>query len=209
MSILDDAFRFCVSLTQVPDQGLESALSVVWEALSEFCCPLQFLTDNGSAFRNNATWRWSTFDLRLMLLGIRSCHGRPYHPQTQGKVERFHGTLEREIQFANASDIQKELSAFRDRYNWLRPHQALAMRTPGSVYQPSSRKRPDRLPDPFFPEGTIVRKTNEGVISYKGDRYKVGRAFTNYPLGILEDEHGTLNIVWGNFILAPLSEFKV
>jgi len=209
MSILDDAFRYCLSLTQVPDQSLESAWSVVWEALGEFGCPLQFLTDNGSAFRNNATWRWSLFDLRLMLLGIQSCHGRPYHPQTQGKVERFHGTIEREIQFGQGDKLQPQLDAFRDRYNWLRPHQALGMRTPGSVYKPSDRKRPDKMPEPFFPEGATLRKTHEGVLNYKSGRYKLGRAFTNLPVGLLEDEHGTLNLVWGNFFLAPLSDFKV
>lgn len=209
MAVIDDAFRYCLALVHVPDQTLESAWSVLWDVFGEYGCPLQFLCDNGSAFRNNATWRWSLFDLRLMLLGIRSAHGRPYHPQTQGKVERFNGTIEREIHFENALCIQKELDAFRDRYNWIRPHQALDMRTPGSLYQPSGRKRPTRMPEPFFPEGAFIRKTNEGVISFKGHRYKLGRAFTNLPVGLLEDEHGTLNLVWGNFILAPLNDFRV
>ena len=129
LSVLDDATRFCIALAGVEDQTLGTVWETLWEAFGQFGLPEQILTDNGPAFRSNATWRWSSFDLRLMLLGIRPLHGRPYHPQTQGKVERFHGTLEREVRFEGSSE--EELSRFRDRYNWVRPHHALAMRTPG------------------------------------------------------------------------------
>jgi transposase InsO family protein len=208
LSVLDDASRFCLALQPLPDQTLESAWSALWEAFGEYGLPQQILSDNGAAFRNNATWRWSLFDLKLMLLGIRSTHGRPYHPQTQGKVERFHGTIERELRFARASDVEAELQAFRTRYNWARPHQALELRTPGSVYAPSLRARPDRMPEPFFPQGAIIRKVHEGGwLSYRGERYKVGRALQGLPIGILETT--TPALVWGDFILAPLDDLKV
>jgi transposase InsO family protein len=210
LSVVDDAHRFCIKLAVVPDQTLESVWSVLWEAFGEYGMPEQMLTDNGASFRNNATWRWSRFDLMLMLLGIRSAHGRPYHPQTQGKVERFHGTIEREIRFERDADVQEELSRFRDRYNWVRPHDSLDNRTPGSLYKPSPRKRPDRMPEPFFPEGTLIRKAQDrGVIRYDKEKYVLGRAFEGYPVGILNDDTGTPMVVWGNFALAPLRDFKV
>jgi transposase InsO family protein len=210
MSVVDDAHRFCIALTELADQTLDSAWSVLWEAFGEFGLPEQMLSDNGPAFRNNATWRWSQFDLRLMLLGIRSCHGRPYHPQTQGKVERFHGTMQREISFEKDCDVQEELRSFRDRYNWTRPHESLDMRTPGSLYSPSPRLRPATMPEPFFPEGAIIRKCHDnGVIKYKGGTYKLGKALTGLPIGILTTDNEPPKVVWGNFILASLEDMKV
>jgi hypothetical protein len=210
MSVIDDSRRFCIALTRLPDQTLESAWSVLWEAFGEFGLPEQMLSDNGAAFRNNATWRWSQFDLRLMLLGIRSCHGRPYHPQTQGKVERFHGTIQKEICFKKDSDIQQELNNFRNRYNWIRPHQSLDMRPPGSLYSPSPRLRPATMPEPFFPDGAVIRRCQDnGLISYKGQHYKLGKALKGLPIGILHTDTESPKVVWGNFTLASLEEMKV
>lgn len=171
---------------------------------------MKVLSDNGSAFRNNATWRWSSFDLRLMLLGIRPAHGKPYHPQIQGKVERLHATIQREILFDKGCKPQDLLDAFRDRYNWVRPHQALLKRTPGSVYTPSSKARPSSMPEPFFPDGAILRKCQDhGIFTYKGVRYRVGRAFIGLPIGILPDVTGDLDLVWGTFTLGPLEDMRV
>lgn len=205
-NVLDDATRFCLVSQVVPNQTLETLWSTLWEAFGTYGLPKQVLTDNGPAFRNNATWRWSTFDLRLMLLGIQPCHGRPYHPQTQGKVERFHGTMQREL--GSAFKDNQDLSNFRDRYNWVRPHEALNLKTPGTVYQPSPRQRPERMPEPYFPRGTVFRKADEtGTFSFKGRNYKLGRSFAKSSVGILEDPNGVLQIVWGSYTLAPLEDF--
>lgn len=208
LTVVDDAHRFCVALRAVPDQSLESAWGVLWEAFQAFGLPDSILSDNGSAFRAGATWRWSVFDLRLMLLGIRPVHGRPYHPQTQGKVERLHGTIERELGGAFLDDVAGSLAAFRDRYNWVRPHEALGLLTPGSKYSRSQREAPLVMPDPYFPEGSILRKVcGGGRISFRGFEYKVGRAFIGEFIGIVEDEVAWL--VWGNERLAPLEEFRL
>lgn len=76
LNALDDATRFCLISEVVPNQTLEAVWNALWEAFGAYGLPQAMLTDNGPAFRNNATWRWSTFDLRLMLLGIRPCHGK-------------------------------------------------------------------------------------------------------------------------------------
>lgn len=209
-NVVDDCTRFCVASAHVPDQTFASVWSVLWHAFGSYGMPDSVLTDNGSAFRNNATWRWSTFDLQLMLLGIRPIHGRPYHPQTQGKVERFHGTLEHEVgrTLGNDESLQPVLDAFRDRYNWVRPHRALGMLAPGARYTPSERRRPDRMPEPFFPDGAVRRRCDEqGIFTHKGQRYKMGRAFSKHPVGILHDDN--VQVVWGEFALANLEDFRV
>lgn len=206
LSVLDDATRFCLVLQAVPDQTLEVFWAVLWEAFGAWGLPEAMLTDNGPTFRNNATWRWSTFDLRLMLLGIRPLHGRPYHPQTQGKVERFHGTIEREA--GSSWRSQEELEAFRSRYNWVRPHEAIGLKPPGTLYKPSPRPRPGRMPEPYFPDGARIRRADQtGVFSFQGRDYKVGRGFGKQPVGIIEDAAGILQIAWGPCLLGPIQDF--
>jgi transposase InsO family protein len=175
---VDDASRFCVLLEPVSGQSLEDIWGALWDAFGEYGLPEAVLSDNGPAFRCLATPRWSAFDVRLLRLGIRPVHGRPGHPQTQGKIERFFGTLERE-------QGMQEPEAFRERYNELRPHEAIGMLTPAQRYAPSPRKRPERMPPLDLPEGCEARRTDhKGIFSYKGVSYKLGRGLANSTIGV-------------------------
>ena len=101
-------------------------------------------------------------EVRLLLLGVRFLHGRIMHPQTQGKVERFNGTLQREVlqngRFSSPGELTEQFEQFRHRYNFDRPHEALGMDTPGLHYRPSPRSRPDRIPSVHYPPGRLLRK---------------------------------------------------
>ncbi|MBS1725161.1 MAG: IS481 family transposase [Armatimonadetes bacterium] len=211
LSVIDDCSRFMLGLEQVPDETLHSCWSVMWRVFGEYGLPSSVLCDNGSCFRNNATWRWSSFDLRLMLLDVRPIHGRPYHPQTQGKVERFHRTLEWELgrKLGKHDELAPLMEAFRTRYNWVRPHESVDLEIPGSLYKPSARQRPDKMPEPFFPKGSVIRRVGmDGYLWLKGIRHNLGRALAGLPVGLLYDESQSPNVVWGNFVLGRLSEFQ-
>src|ERR1700720_1173567 len=97
--------------------------------------------------------------LWLIRLGIRVAHGRAYHPQTQGKDERFHRTLKFEVlrhfNFITLAHCQREFDHFRERYNLVRPHDALGLATPASRYRPSPIPFPDCLPPVEYPPGQI------------------------------------------------------
>ena len=84
-------------------------------------------------------------------LGIEPWHGRVYHPQTQGKVERFHGTIAAEVfaqrQFPDLATAQTAFDRFRTRYNHERPHEALEDAVPAERYQPSARPFPETVPE--------------------------------------------------------------
>lgn len=178
---VDDASRFCIVLEPVKDQSLDAFWGPLWDAFGTYGLPDAILSDNGVAFKNLGMKRCSSFELRLMLLGIKPIHGRPYHPQTQGKIERFFGTLERE----KPSCIQE----FRNTYNNLRPHESLLMQTPTQCYLPSQRKRPDELPPVILPEICIKRKTSiQGIFTHGGRQYRVGRAVGKTTIGILDDQ---------------------
>lgn len=183
LGCVDDASRFCILLRRSPSQKLDDFWPLLWEAFGEHGLPQAILTDNGASFRNNASRRFSSFDVRLLLLGVRPLHGRPRHPQTQGKVERFFGTLEREKGLGREEE-------FRWIYNHKRPHEAIGMKTPAQAYQRSPRRRPDTMPSPLdFPEASHTRKTDEkGCFSWNGERYRLGRALAHTTIAV-KDEH--------------------
>ena len=106
----------------------------LWDLFGTYGLPDSLLCDNGPAFRAGAGRLPSTLAVRLMRLGVALTNGRPYHPQTQGKVERFHGTLQRELGPALRQPTREEAArvyaSFRNRYNWERPHEAISLRMP-------------------------------------------------------------------------------
>jgi hypothetical protein len=116
----------------------------------------------------------------LIRLGVHPQHGRPAHPQTQGKDERFHRTLKTELlqgrSFSNLLDCQNHLDVWRERYNLVRPHEALNLDTPAQHYQLSQRMYPEILPPVEYNIGEIVRKVqNTGDVTYHDREYRVGK----------------------------------
>lgn len=109
--------------------------------------PASYLTDNAALFTGTFRGRgWVALERELVQRGVRQRHGRPYHPQTQGKVERLHQTLKQWLAKQEpASDVaalQRQLDVFREYYNEFRPHRALGRTTPAKAYA----ARPKALP---------------------------------------------------------------
>ena len=101
------------------------------------------IMDNGSPWGSDWTHPYTELTVWLIRLKIRVSHSRPYHPQTMGKDERFHGTLERDLlcgrQWQDIADLQDGFDGFRHQYNFIRPHDALALDVPASRYKISLR----------------------------------------------------------------------
>ena len=117
-----------------------------------------------------------------MDLGIRVSHSRPYHPQTQGKDERFHRTFKAEIgQYCiglNLTQCQRRFDAWRNVYNLQRPHESLDMSVPAERYQLSNRWYKEPLPPiEYGPDDQVRKVQQEGWISFQGKEYRVSRAF--------------------------------
>jgi transposase InsO family protein len=117
--------------------------------------PAAVLTDNGAVFTAAARHGRCAFELELARLGVATRHSRPSHPQTCGKVERFHQTLKRWLakqpMAASAAELQAQLDAFAGDYNHHRPHRALGRRTPASAYAARPTRRPHRQVRPSRP----------------------------------------------------------
>lgn len=147
LDILDDHSRFVIRIA--PRLGTANvAIPVFTEAFREFGLPNSVLSDNGAQF---AGFRkgYTQFERWLMDLDILPIHGRVKHPQTQGKIERFHRTMKQELlnhtTIADIADAQVKFADWRDKYNNLRPHEALGMKRPGDVYTPSQRTYKEKI----------------------------------------------------------------
>ena len=115
--------------------------------------------------------------------------GAAYHPQTQGKLERFHRTLKAEVlngrQFSTLSQAQAEFDRWRQVYNYQRPHQALELAVPASRYVPSPRAFPAHLPPLEYGPDDQPRKVQQGGVIYFRNRViKVGKAFVGESVAL-------------------------
>lgn len=196
----DDASRYLIALRAQPDKSLAATWATMWDAFGEFGLPDGILTDNDGVFHGRIGP--SQLELMLLRLGITPLHGRPYHPQTQGKVERLNGTLERELlrdgHFGSANELQASFDAFRTRYNYDRPHDALGLEVPATRYRPSSRRRPTKVPQVEYPPGATLRTGNkDGWISWRGKRIKVGVALCGEKVEVRETDDG-IDVYYGS-----------
>jgi transposase InsO family protein len=150
LSVLDDHSRYAVTLQGTWSTQAEPVKQGLIEAFERCGVPEEMLMDHGTPWWNMravAGWTWLT--VWLMKQGIRLHFSGYRHPQTQGKVERFHGALAAAAKrrgFPSRERRQAWLDEFRQEYNHVRPHEALEMRTPASVWSRSERPyRPNRL----------------------------------------------------------------
>lgn len=189
LTILDDHSRFAVGLHACLDQQTATVREQLIDLFRRYGLPRSMLMDNGSPWGSDREHPHTPLTVWLMRLGIVVSHGRPYHPQTQGKVERFHRTLQAELlryhTFRTQDECQQHLDRWRDIYNQRRPHQALDLHTPISRYQPSPRSYPEQLPELVYgPEDQVRMVQAQGWLSYLGRDIKVSKAFRGQPVAI-------------------------
>jgi transposase InsO family protein len=148
---IDDHSRLCLdSRAQAVFKGLDVNRRFVAIA-AEHGDPAIVLTDNGAVFTGRSRGRGRVaLEVTLHARGISCRHSRPYHPQTCGKVERFHQTLKkwlcRQPRAATIHALQRQLDVFRDYYNNVRPHRALRRRTPTEAYAARPKAVPTGVP---------------------------------------------------------------
>jgi transposase InsO family protein len=200
LTILDDHSRYVVCLQACVNQQTDTVQAQLIATFRRYGLPERMTMDNGAPWGNDVEHRHTPLTAWLIRLGIGISHSRPYHPQTQGKDERFHRTLQVDLlrwqSFRDISHVQKHFDEYRHIYNRERPHQALQLDVPASRYRVSTRGFPEQLPPIEYDEGDIVRKVHEkGDLYYRGKRYRVGKAFYGYPVALrATTEDGILNV---------------
>jgi len=165
LTLVDDHSRYCLLVESCPDEKGETVKAGLTKAFLRYGLPERMTMDNGSPWGSDGEHTVTPLTVWLMRLEIRVSHSRPYHPQTQGKNERFNATLTREViarrGFVSLDEAQAAFEAWRYVYNLERPHEALGLKTPASRYRPSPRPFPDILPPAVYAEGAAVRKVQD------------------------------------------------
>lgn len=186
-TVLDDHSRFNLVLDAAANQRTATVQNALEAAFQRYGLPEAILCDNGGTWSGGAA-RHSALTIWLLRLGVRVLHGRPYHPQTQGKEERFHRTLEQELlsrhTWRDLVHCAEAFAPFRHRYNHERPHDSLDEATPASRYQPSVRAMPAQLPELEYPNMEVRVVRASGVITFRHQNWVVGRAFAKLPIGL-------------------------
>jgi transposase InsO family protein len=134
LNLIDDHSRLCLASVAVRTVKAADALQTFYSAVEEFGLPTRFLSDNAAVFSGKSRRGRVALESELDRLGVQCVHSTPYHPQTCGKVERFHQTLKlfltKQAPAESIPHLQLQLDAFRTVYNQQRPHRALVGRTP-------------------------------------------------------------------------------
>jgi transposase InsO family protein len=188
LSILDDYSRFLVGLFVLRDPNGESTLQCLRRVFEPYGLPEAMLMDHGTPWWSTSNGHGLThLTVALMKQGIRLYFSGIRHPQTQGKVERMHRTMQQTLERDGAGFPGWEAwtERFRQEYNQVRPHQALDMAVPAERYQPSPREYRDPPPRWDYERGAEVRKLNsKGCVKYGGERYFVCEALAGEQVAV-------------------------
>ena len=188
LTILDDHSRFALAIQACAKTSTEIARPLLIAVFRIYGLPLRITCDNGPPWGSSNS-KYTKLGVWLMQLGIAVSHSRPHHPQTQGKDERFHRTLQAEVlRYLEPDDLaicQHHFDKWRDIYNTERPHEALGLKVPATRYQPSPRSYPEQLPAIEYAPADMVRKVRGyGHIKYKGREHHIGSAFAGLDVAL-------------------------
>jgi transposase InsO family protein len=179
LSILDDHSRYAVGLYALSALAIEQAWPCLVETFHHYGVPQAMLMDRGSLWWSEQNgWGLTWLSVQLIRQGIGLLYGRVCHPQTQGKVERFHRTLGAELRHRGLPRRWAEwpglLAQVQLDYNQRRPHEALGQRPPRELYQPSPRRYRERPREWEYPAGSAVKRLNtQGMLEEGGRRWFV------------------------------------
>jgi transposase InsO family protein len=146
IGVIDDHSRLCMAARAFAQVKVADVVATFYEAASRYGLPQSLLSDNGAVYTAAPRNGRCAIESELLALGILYKHSRPYHPQTCGKIERFHQTLKKHLRAASPPDslpeLQHQIDRFTTYYNEVRPHRAIARRTPATAYAARMKAAP-------------------------------------------------------------------
>ena len=206
LDILDDSSRFLLKIAPF-ENTVNVVIPTFKQAFLEYGLPRSILSDNGGQF---AGFRqgYTQFEKWLMDLDILPIHGRIKHPQTQGKIERFHRSMKNELlkqrTFTDIVDADLAFQEWREVYNTVRPHEALNMRCPAEVYEKSSRTYPDSIKKyEYSGEYHVIKVNNWGYVRFAGYQVYLSETMIGEYIEFRQSLDGnTLDAYYRNFRIA-------
>jgi transposase InsO family protein len=197
LTITDGFSRYLISVTATSSTRQEEARPLFEQAFRDYGLPDIIRSDNGAPFASTGTSGLTALSAWWIKLGIKHERIDPGQPQQNGRHERFHRTLLEAMHPVSADRRAqaRRFKAFTRDYNEERPHEALGQRTPASLYRPSPRALPRRLPEPSYPLEAAVRQVrSNGEIKWQGDLIHICSALVGEAVGVKETEDGSWQV---------------
>lgn len=210
LNILDDCSRFNLCIEALENETYDAVKPVMERLFREYGLPFSFLCDNGNPWGTAQSLGYSKFEVWLMELGILTLHGRPRHPQTQGKEERFNRSFTREClkgkEFKDKAHAQCCFDEYRIFYNEVRPHFALDLEVPARHYQSSKKQFPNKIEVwEYESEYKLCKVKETGYFNYDGQGFFLSEAFGGKTIAVRESHlPGQLTLVFRNFIIGRI-----
>jgi transposase InsO family protein len=196
LNMIDDHSRLCVASRAMAVVKATDVVRVLHKAAETWGYPASLLTDNGLIFSTQRHHQVAgVTEQALFALGIEAKHARPYHPQTCGKVERFHQTMKKFLaaqDVATPKQLQRQLDRFVAYYNEVRPHRGIGRKTPAHVY--GAREKAEPSPS-FVKVGDRrmrldrVDRTGRVTLRHRGRLHHIGigNAYAGWRVAMLID----------------------
>lgn len=210
LTVVDQHTRYILTCKALPSTSGDPVKAAFKRLFSEFGLPKAIRSDNGAPFASRAIHGLSHLNAWWMALGILHQRIHPGCPQENGAHERMHRSLKRAVCQHPAKNLraqQRAFNAFLLEFNQERPHEALDMETPASIYLPSERLYTPLLTDFPYPEHFLIKKvTKAGTFRLGSNLIFVSTALHGYKLGLEEIHDEIWKIHFNNFLLATMSE---
>jgi putative transposase len=210
LTIADAYTRFLLAVDALSSTAHAGARAVVERVFREYGLPWVIRTDNGVPFASQAIAGLSRLNVWWTQLGILHDRIEPGHPEQNGSHERMHKTLKRETVWPPAAAMpqqQERFDVFRGEFDFERPHQALAMETPGSLYERSPRELPEHLPEPEYPGHCVVRQVRaNGILHFRNRDLFLSEVLIGHRVALEEIGDGVWSIYFYHLLLARLDE---
>ena len=210
LTVTDGFSRYPLECQALYSTAVAGAKPVFTRLFKEYGLPTRIRTDNGVPFATNTLARLSALSAWWVRLGVRPELIEPGKPQQNGRHERMHKTLKAEATRPAAGNLaaqQRKFNRFRAEYNKDRPHEALDQQTPASVYVPSSRAMPTKLPPLEYPDRFELRYVSaNGGIRWNSDWVNVSIVCAGEYVGLEEIDDGLWNVYFGSLKLGRLHE---
>jgi transposase InsO family protein len=190
LTMLDDHSRFALGVFALRDHRLERVQDCFIGVFERYGLPRQLLLDHGTPWWDGQNgWGISRLSVFFIQQNIELIFGQVRHPQTQGKIERFHRTLARSMIHQGLPERweqwQGRYDGFLERYNHVRPHEALAMQRPAQHYRPSTRPYQQPVARWIYPAGVEVCSVDgAGAVRVDGRRYFVSEALVHQEVAL-------------------------
>ena len=211
LNILDDHSRMCLCSEALNSESMETVQPIFSRVFHEYGLPFSLLCDNGNPWGTAQSTGYTKFEIWLMELGVLVIHGRIFHPQTQGKEERFNRSMKDELlkhhEFRDLQNAQQYFDEYRDFYNNERPHHSLNLDVPAEHYHKSNKKMPSKIEEWYYPNEYQLRKVKStGYITYNNQGYYLSESFGNKTIAIKESStHNCINLYYRQFKIGKIN----